>query len=255
LTPGSIAGIEALDDVLLRQWGDKKDFMYYITEFGSLKRNEGDYVFDFSKIFNKMYNKIPIEINPTEASAKITYASAFDPDFCFLLRERRATSLAHMQYASLEVESNILAVNRFRNKDDRDIPRGRFEASTFGSSAPPPPPPPPSQMDEVTKLLKSLSTRMERLEVEGKHTYINHQNIDNRGKFKRPNKNAPQIMQRKPQNKDRDDQKIQTPLQKNLVADDGGEEEDLDPKIHCIENTSPSHHLTQSTYEESLVDI
>jgi hypothetical protein len=56
----------------LRQWGDKKDFMYYITEFGSLKRKEGEFVSDFSKRFNKMYNKIPDEINSTEASAKIS---------------------------------------------------------------------------------------------------------------------------------------------------------------------------------------
>jgi hypothetical protein len=57
-----------------------------------------------------MCNKIPAEIKPTEASTKITYASAFDPDFYLLLRERRATSLAHMQDATLEVESNIMAV-------------------------------------------------------------------------------------------------------------------------------------------------
>ena len=31
LTPGSISRIEALDDAFLRQWGDKKDFLYYIT--------------------------------------------------------------------------------------------------------------------------------------------------------------------------------------------------------------------------------
>jgi hypothetical protein len=31
LTLGSIAGIEALDNVFLRQWEDNKDFMYYIT--------------------------------------------------------------------------------------------------------------------------------------------------------------------------------------------------------------------------------
>jgi hypothetical protein len=61
-----------------------------------------------------------------------------------------------MQDAALEVESNVLAVDRLRNKADRDIGRGRSEASTSGSSASPP------QMDEVTKLLKSLSTRMER---------------------------------------------------------------------------------------------
>jgi hypothetical protein len=134
LTPGSIAGIEALDDVFLRQWGDKKYFMYYITEFVSLKRKEGESVSDFSKRFNKMYNKIPVEIKPTEASTKITYASAFDPDFCLLLRERRATSLALMQDAALEVESNILVVDRLRRKADRDRGRGRYEASTSGSS-------------------------------------------------------------------------------------------------------------------------
>jgi hypothetical protein len=44
LPPGSIDGIEALDNAFLRQWGDKKDFMYYMTEFGSLKRKEGESV-------------------------------------------------------------------------------------------------------------------------------------------------------------------------------------------------------------------
>jgi hypothetical protein len=51
-----------------------------------------------------MYNKIPIEIKPAKASAKITYTSDFDHDFCLMLRERRATSLAHMQDGALGVE-------------------------------------------------------------------------------------------------------------------------------------------------------
>jgi hypothetical protein len=64
LTLGSIVGIEALDDVFLRHWGNKKDYLYYIIEFGSLKRKEAEYVSDFSKIFNRIYNKIPTEIKP-----------------------------------------------------------------------------------------------------------------------------------------------------------------------------------------------
>jgi hypothetical protein len=248
LTPGSIDGIESLDDAFLRHWGDKKDFLYYITEFGSLKKKEGEFVFYFSKRFNKMYNKIPAEIKPTETSTRITYANAFDPDFCLLLREKRVSFLVHMQDASLEVESNILAVNKIRVKADRDRGKGRPGASTFGSFTYPP------QMDEVTKLLKSLSARMERLELEGKQTYINPQNVDNRGNFKKPNNNSPRIIQREQRNRYRDDQKIQTPLQNNLVTDDEGEEEDLDPEIHYLEDTSSFPHLTQSTYEESLMD-
>jgi hypothetical protein len=125
LAPGSIAGIEALDNVFLRQWGDRKDYIYYMTEFGSLKKQEGESVSDFSKRFNKMYNKIPAEIKPSEASAQISYASAFDPDLCLVLRERRATSLAQMKDEAIEVESNILAADRLRNKADTDRRKGK----------------------------------------------------------------------------------------------------------------------------------
>jgi hypothetical protein len=145
--------------------GGGNDFMYYIIEFGSLKRNEGESISDFSKIFNKMYKKIPAEIKPTEAFARITYTSTFNPNLCLLLRERRATSLALMQYVALEVESNVLAVDRLRRKVDRDIGRGRSEASTFGSSAYHP------QVDELTKIVKSLSTEMEKIKFEGKQGY------------------------------------------------------------------------------------
>jgi hypothetical protein len=50
-----------------------------------------------------MYNKILAEIKPTEAFAKITYARVFDANFFLRLRERRATPLALMQDAALEV--------------------------------------------------------------------------------------------------------------------------------------------------------
>jgi hypothetical protein len=127
LPPRSIDGIVALDDSFLRNWGNKKYLLYYITEFGALKREEGESVSDFSKRFNKMYKNIPAEVKPTEISAKMTYANAFNPDFCLLLRERRATSLAHMQDATLEVESNILAADKLRGKADRDRRKGSLK--------------------------------------------------------------------------------------------------------------------------------
>jgi hypothetical protein len=181
LTPRSVTGIESLDDVFLRQWEDK-DFMYYIIEFGSLKRKEGEFVSDFSKRFNKMYNNIPTEIKPTKSSAKITYASDFDLDFCLLIRERRATSLAHMQDATLEVESNVLVVDRLRSKADRDREKGRAEDSTSSYSASHP------QVDELTKMVKSLSAEMEKMKFEGKQGYKNVPNVENRGNFRSLNR-------------------------------------------------------------------
>jgi hypothetical protein len=222
--------------------------MYYITDFRSLKIKEGESVSDFSKRFNNMYNKIPAKIKPTKSSAKITYASAFDPDFYLLLRERRATSLAHMQDAALEVESNVSTVDRLRRKADRDRGRGRFGASTYGSSAYHP------QVDELTKMVNSLSAEMEKMKFEGKQGYKNFPNNDNRGSFRRPNNNAPLIMPKDQRDRDRSDQKIQTPLQNNLVIDEEREEEELDLEIHCIRDTSPFPHLTQFSYEESLLN-
>ena len=105
----SITDIEALDDAFLKHWGDKKDFLYYHTEFGNLKRENGDSFPDFNKRFNRMYSKIPAEAKPTPTSTKLTYANAFDSDFYLLLRERRCATLADMQDATLEVESNIMA--------------------------------------------------------------------------------------------------------------------------------------------------
>jgi hypothetical protein len=225
----------------------KKDFLYYIIEFGSLKRKEGEFVSDFSKRFNKMYNKILDEIKPTETSDKITYVIYFDPKFCLLLRERRSASLAHMKDAVLEVEYNIVASEKLRGKYDRDKRKNRFEASTSDSSIVHP------QVDELTKLVKSLSAEMKKLKLEGKQTYRNTQNVDNRGNFRIPN-NSPQILPRDLRNRDRDDKKVQAPLQNNLVVDEEGQDEETDPEIHCLGDTSSSPHLNQSAYEESLMD-
>jgi hypothetical protein len=91
--PNSIAGIEALDETFLRHWGNKKDFLYYITEFGALKRKQGESIPYFTKRFNKMYAKILDEIKPSETSAKITFSNSFDVEFSLFLRERRDTTL------------------------------------------------------------------------------------------------------------------------------------------------------------------
>ena len=65
LPTSSIAGIDALDVAFLRHWRDRRDCFYYIIEFGELKGKNGESLSDFTKRFNKMYQKIPNEIKPS----------------------------------------------------------------------------------------------------------------------------------------------------------------------------------------------
>jgi hypothetical protein len=108
LPANSVTGIEQLDEAFLKHWGERRDLLYYISEFGNLRREDGESVSHFIKRFNRMFGKTPAEIKPSDASAKITFSAAFDPDFCLILRERRLTTLSLMQDAALEVESNIM---------------------------------------------------------------------------------------------------------------------------------------------------
>jgi uncharacterized small protein (DUF1192 family) len=70
-----------------------------------------------------------------------------------------------MQDTTVEVESNVLAANRLRNKVDADKRKGKYETSTSGPSVPHP------QVDELTKMMKFLFEEMERLKVERKKVY------------------------------------------------------------------------------------
>ena len=54
LPSNSIDGIDALQEVFLKHWGDTKDFMYYQTEFESLRRKKDETVGEFTKRFNKV---------------------------------------------------------------------------------------------------------------------------------------------------------------------------------------------------------
>jgi len=158
LPQGSITDIEALDDAILKQWGDNKDLLYYHTEFGNLKREKGESLPDFNKRFNKMYGKIPAEVKPTPTTAKLTYDNAFDPDFYLLLRERRCPTLGDMQEAALEVESNIMATEKLNGQVDRRRLRGEASSSPTSTSEP--------KLEKMTKMIESLAAEISKLKVE-----------------------------------------------------------------------------------------
>jgi hypothetical protein len=154
----------------LKQWGDKKDYLYYIIEFGALKRKSGESVSDFTKRFNKMYTKIPDEIKPIETSAKSNFLNAFDGEFSLLLRERRYASLSSMQEENIEVESNILEVERLKKKYDRDRKKQKEYVPCYSNTTTSDP-----KIDEMDKMLKTLTSELARLNLEAKNLNIHVQ--------------------------------------------------------------------------------
>jgi len=112
----SILSYDALEDAFLRQWGERKDHLYYLIEFGSLRKKNSETVMEFIQRFNKLYNKIPAKVKPSQPASKVTFAGAFEPDFSLLLRERRGTTLNRMQDDAVEIESNMMDFGKLKAK-------------------------------------------------------------------------------------------------------------------------------------------
>jgi hypothetical protein len=85
--PNSINSWDDLETAFLRQWGEKKDHLYFLTEFGNLKKKQNESVSDFIKRFNKLYNKIPADVKPSQPTTKVTFAGSFDPTFPYFLEK------------------------------------------------------------------------------------------------------------------------------------------------------------------------
>jgi hypothetical protein len=60
--PNSINSWDALEIDFLRQWGEKKDQLYFLSEFGNLKNKQNESISYFIKRFNKLYNKILLDV-------------------------------------------------------------------------------------------------------------------------------------------------------------------------------------------------
>jgi hypothetical protein len=116
LSADSIGSYDELESAFLRQWGERKDHLYYLTEFGALRKKNSETVLEFTQRFNKLYNKIPAEVKPSQPATKVTFVGAFEPDFSLLLRERRSVDLTKMQDDVVEIESNMMASGKLKAK-------------------------------------------------------------------------------------------------------------------------------------------
>jgi hypothetical protein len=72
---------------------------------------------EFIQRFNKLYNKIPVEVKPSQPAAKVTFLGDFELDFSLLLRERRGDDLTRMKDDTVEIESNMMASGKLKTKN------------------------------------------------------------------------------------------------------------------------------------------
>jgi hypothetical protein len=96
--------------------GRKERPSLLFDEFGALRKNNSKSVLEFTQRFNKLYQKIPAEVKPSQPAKKVTFAGAFEPDFALLLREIRSDTLTCMQDYAIEIESNMMASSKLKSK-------------------------------------------------------------------------------------------------------------------------------------------
>jgi hypothetical protein len=85
-----------LENDFIRQWGERKYHLYYLTKFGALRNKNSESVLEFTQRFNKLYSKILVEVKPSQPVMKVTFVGAFDPDFALFFRERISVDLTKM---------------------------------------------------------------------------------------------------------------------------------------------------------------
>ena len=109
---------------------------------------------EFIQRFNKLYNKIPVEVKLSQPIAKVTFTGAFEPDFALLLRERRGANLTQMQYDTVEIESNMMASGKLNMKikvGNKETKHFRKQVGPSGSRRSS-----DDKMDDMARIIKEL---------------------------------------------------------------------------------------------------
>jgi hypothetical protein len=89
----------------------------YLADFYALKREEDEALLVFNRRFYNTYHDMPLEIQPTETVAMVYYVMGLHSELSLLLLERKSSSLRQLFEDAEEVEENICASRRIRDRD------------------------------------------------------------------------------------------------------------------------------------------
>lgn len=127
-----------------------------------LKRNIGELVADFIKVFNKFYHNIPCDYKPPVSVAKFIFSKSLDDDFKIMLRERTSITLEYMKTNAIEVESNRSTSVKLRAKEKKA--KRKMKAKEEGSSSKSTKE--DKNIDEITSLLTNISNRILKMKAQ-----------------------------------------------------------------------------------------
>ena len=82
----------------------------------------------------KVYNSILADIKPLVGAANLHYAESFESDFSLLQREKKMANLTTMFKDALEVEANLMAPGKMKQRVEVDRIRVREENQPSNSS-------------------------------------------------------------------------------------------------------------------------
>jgi hypothetical protein len=85
-----------------------KDNGIIVAQFNQIKKKENETVSEFNTIFDRLYNQIPTDFRPTTTSICLLYMNAFEGKFCFILKDKKPTSLAQDKEYNADIEENLL---------------------------------------------------------------------------------------------------------------------------------------------------
>jgi len=101
----------------MSKWGEKIHHLYFLTKFGDLKRKVDEFVFELTKIFNKVYNQISPNIKPSRQVSKVTLVALLIMTG-LMLRERISTTFTGMQDGAIEIKENMETSRKIRVGED-----------------------------------------------------------------------------------------------------------------------------------------
>jgi len=116
LAPNSISPWIYFIDIFLNKWDERKTHHQYLCDFYAIKRRKDKTDTKFNRRFQNLYLSMPVDIQPSEANAKVYYTVAHHHELTFYLRERKSPTLEHMFTDVEEIENNLRACEKLPNQ-------------------------------------------------------------------------------------------------------------------------------------------